>query len=600
MTTNTGRPVGDELTNLALIGLVALLALSAVLRFAADVAAFLTSAPMPGGGPAAGLQVLADPAHPGAALGAENLNPYLYWLAATVMVAAAVVVGWLVWRLVAGLQTPSAHTCGAQGLATPTDLGRAASRTSLLKRSATLRPSLHRATAPDVGYLLGHARGRELWASVEDSMLVLGPPRSGKGLHLVINAVLDAPGAVVTTSTRPDTLAVTLAARQDVGPVAVFDPQKLAGDLGQGLRWSPIRGCEVPRRAMVRAGGLAKETGIGGKGVENGSFWENTTRGALQALLHAAALAGRTAKDLYVWSLSPAAAADAVAILRAHPGAAHGWGEGLEGMLNGEGRSRDSVWIGVRQALACLADPDVLDAVSPGPDEHFDPERFLRERGTLYLLATGSGASASSALVAALIEDLTETARRLAAVSPGQRLDPPLLLALDEIGNMTPLPSLRFLMADGGGTGITTVPVFQSLAQARDQWGPETAAAIWDSSIVKVILGGTSSAADLRDLSALLGEKDEVTDSLTVGYDGTRSLQRSLRRVPVLPPERIRTLPFGTGLVLLRAAPPIIATLRPWTRRPDAAQLAEDRAAFEANIQATADPGHVTNGDDPR
>jgi type IV secretion system protein VirD4 len=192
---------------------------------------------------------------------------------------------------------------------------------------------------------------------------------------------------------------------------------------------------------------------------------------------------------------------------------------------------------------------------------------------TLYLLATGSGASASSALVAALIEDLTETAPRLAARSPGQRLDPPLLLALDEIGNITPLPSLRFLMADGGGTGIITIPVFQSLAQARDQWGAESAAAIWDSSIVKVVLGGSSSASDLRDLSALLGEKDEITDSWTIGADGTRSVQRSLRRVAVMPPETIRTLPFGQGLMLLRAAPPIVATLRPWTKRPDAGAL---------------------------
>jgi pimeloyl-ACP methyl ester carboxylesterase len=37
------------------------------------------------------------------------------------------------------------------------------------------------------------------------------------------------------------------------------------------------------------------------------------------------------------------------------------------------------------------------------------------------------------------------------------------------------------------------------------------------------------------------------------------------RRVPILPPERIRTLPFGTGLVLFRSAPPIITTLRRWT-----------------------------------
>lgn len=86
----------------------------------------------------------------------------------------------------------------------------------------------------------------------------------------------------------------------------------------------------------------------------------------------------------------------------------------------------------------------------------------LTSTGTLYLLATGAGAGASWALVAAFIEDLVETARHLSSGSPGARLDSPLLLALDEIGNLAPLPSLPMLMAEGGGTGITTMPILQS------------------------------------------------------------------------------------------------------------------------------------------
>lgn len=69
--------------------------------------------------------------------------------------------------------------------------------------------------------------------------------------------------------------------------------------------------------------------------------------------------------------------------------------------------------------------------------------------------------------MAAFIEDLVETSRHLAAASPGARLDPPLLMALDEIGNLSPLPSLPAVMAEGGGTGITTMPVLQSLSQGQ-------------------------------------------------------------------------------------------------------------------------------------
>ncbi len=257
-------------------------------------------------------------------------------------------------------------------------------------------------------------------------------------------------------------------------------------------------------------------------------------------------------------------------------------------MIDSDPKTRDSIWQGVALALGALADPRVLDAVSPGPGEGFDPERFIHERGTLYLLATGAGAGASAALVAAFVEDLIETARRIAARSPGARLDPPLLLALDEIGNLAPLPSLPTLMAEGGGTGITTLPVLQSLAQARNKWNDNAAGAIWDASIVKIILGGASNSRDLQDLSTLIGERDEYTDSVTLGDHGTRSNQRSIRRVAILPPDRIRTLPFGTGVTLLRSAPPIVTDLRAWPSRTDAARLKADRAGIEALLQRPA------------
>ena len=490
------------------------------------------------------------------------------------MVAAVVASALVLWRRIGSIKHKTTHDPRRlAGVATARDVRSVASQKALLSRGRTLRPSLDKPEPSDIGYLLGRSRGQGVWASVEDSILLLGPPRSGKGLHVVINAILDAPGAVITTATRPDNIAATLTARQDRGPVAVFDPQRLAEGLPAGLRWSPVRGCEDPLTAMIRATGLASATGLSTGGVESGGFWEGKTRTALQALLHAAALDNRSPRELFGWTLAPSAAADAVAILSSNPKAAPGWADSLESMIHSDPRTRDSIWMGVSLALSCLADPRVLDAVSPKPGEHFDPVDFLTNNGTLYLLATGAGAGASWSLVAAFIEDLVETARHLAAASPGARLDPPLLLALDEIGNLSPLPSLPVLMAEGGGTGITTMPVLQSLSQARDKWGDHAAGAIWDASIVKVILGGTSSARDLQDLSALIGERDERTDTISVGDYGSRSLQRSIRRVPVMPPETIRTLPFGTALVLLRSAPPLVTDLRPWTARKEAAQL---------------------------
>ena len=411
-------------------------------------------------------------------------------------------------------------------------------------------------------------------------MLLVGPPRMGKGLHLVIPWVLDAPGPVVTTSTRPDTLAVTYHARAARGPVAIFDPQRLAG-LSGGLRWSPVRGCEIPRTAVVRARGLAAGAGWG-RGVSDSDFWAGQTESALRCLLHAAALDGRRAVDLYRWSLNPVLAEDAVTILTRHDGAAPGWADALDAAVHADPRTRDSVWLGVRQALAALADPDVLAAVDPGPGDGFDPAAFLRQSGTLFLLAAAVSSASCAPLVAALVEDITETARSLAARSPGARLDPPLLLALDEIANLTPLPSLPSLMAEGGGTGITTLTVLQSLAQARHRWGEHAADAIWDAATVKIVLGGLAKARDLDDVARLLGEVDEPTQTLSRGRAGERSTSTSLRQVPVMPPSVLRTLPFGTGVLLLRHVRPVVVDLLGWPARRDAARLAAGRRAVEA------------------
>ncbi len=238
-----------------------------------------------------------------------------------------------------------------------------------------------------------------------------------------------------------------------------------------------------------------------------------------------------------------------------------------------DGRTRDAIWAGVRSALSALADPAVRRAFDPPPGAGLDPKTFLEARGTIYLLGTGVGASATSAFIAALLEDITETARQIAAHKPGGRMEPPLSMILDEIANLCAVPSLPSLMADGGGSGISTLVVIQSLAQARDRWGEQAAAAMWDAATLRLILGGSAQPRDLQDLSAVCGDRDDEVRNWSRGTDGGRTWSTSTRRMPILPPDVLRTLPFGTGVLLARTAPPILLNLRPWTRRPDSVEI---------------------------
>ncbi|KQY47996.1 TraM recognition domain-containing protein [Cellulomonas sp. Root137] len=146
-------------------------------------------------------------------------------------------------------------------------------------------------------------------------------------------------------------------------------------------------------------------------------------------------------------------------------------------------------------------------------------------------------------------------------------------------------------MAEGGGSGITTLAVLQSLAQARARWGEHAADAIWDAATVKIVLGGLAKYRDLDDVARLVGEVDELTETHSRGRAGDRSSSTSVRTVPVMPASVLRTLPFGTAVLLLRQTKPTIIDLAAWTARRDAAALQADQKSVEhATATGTAVP----------
>ncbi|MGI8458646.1 MAG: type IV secretory system conjugative DNA transfer family protein, partial [Propionibacteriaceae bacterium] len=273
-----------------------------------------------------------------------------------------------------------------------------------------LHPALTRPgqRSPIGGPRLGRMQGAglPLYASVEDSVLVVGPPGAGKGTGFMYRAVADAPGAVVSTSTKPDVLLNTVALRKQSGrKVWVFDPQEISG-WPSVLRWSPTRGCDDPTTAIVRAAGMAEASQVG-KGVTNGDFWAGQTAAVIRCYLHAAALGDKTAIHVMRWARNPKAE-EPIAILHEHPQAADGWGDELAEQKAAPPNQVGSVWAGVRRAFDSLADPRVARACSPKPGQGFNPEKFLTDGDTLYLLGSNKATLSVAPLVVALIEDIVE------------------------------------------------------------------------------------------------------------------------------------------------------------------------------------------------
>jgi type IV secretion system protein VirD4 len=146
-------------------------------------------------------------------------------------------------------------------------------RLAALRRSRRIRPSFPlryrilytREHSVDLGR--AHYRHR-LHVPLEDHLLVMSPPRMFKTAFLA-DVILNYPGPVVATSTKPDVYALTSAVRARVRSVHVFNPQHI-GAVPSSFCWNPVEGCQDPATAIRRADAFA--FAVSAKAVEDATF----------------------------------------------------------------------------------------------------------------------------------------------------------------------------------------------------------------------------------------------------------------------------------------------------------------------------------------
>jgi len=333
---------------------------------------------------------------------------------AILLIAAVVVWGMRVWlRYRQSDRSFIADLRKRPGFAPASEIRQHLSGAAVLRRARQLRPDIAKPRPTDVGWRVGRSRAVDVFVSIEDSVALEGPPRSGKGYRVLISAILDWSGPLITTSTTNDNLTATMRMRQHRGDVHVFDPQGLSG-VRHPLRVSPIAGCEDPLVAMQRGTAIITGTALG-TSSSNGE-WAQASGVVLGRLLHAAAVGGRSIAELYKWGTSPAQARDAVDILRMD--GAPGWGDNLEATIAGDDKLVSSIWFGVQGAVAPLAVPQIRESLMPGADDRvFNPHAFLDAPNTLYLIGSSSGAAAMGGWLGALLDDIVEVARNRALAS---------------------------------------------------------------------------------------------------------------------------------------------------------------------------------------
>jgi type IV secretory pathway TraG/TraD family ATPase VirD4 len=353
--------------------------------------------------------------------------------------------------------------------------------------------------------------------------------------------------------------------------VHFFNPTGLGG-VPSTVRWRLLAGCENYDNANRRAADLIPTTS-GERAV-----WDDQARRILALLLHAAAASGRSMRDVVRWSSGTGK--DALQEVIDGLIAAGGDGvrdrvEAIRGHWTTYDRAKSSIAVTMALPLAWMSSDAARDLGDADPDDPrlVDLQRVFLRGETLHLIGQGDHGT-TAPLIGAFVAEIAHAARVLATAQPGDKLDPPVTMLLDELAIVTPVPIHQWT-ADLGGFGVNIHISVQSLAQTRGRWGADADTLLGNIGCF-IIFGGSPLRDDLADISTLTGRHrmkvlgvDHKADRHDGGRDGkargrgTRDegaepLRGEFEWRPVLSESDIRALAPGQVLVLRRNLPAVV------------------------------------------
>lgn len=364
----------------------------------------------------------------------------------------------------------------------------------------------------DPGIYLGRVNKRDAASGSERSTLVLGPSRSGKTSSFIIPNLLLTRRSCVITSTKSDVVNTMALARTD-GATLLFDPSGTVNAPASVHRigYSPLRqsltwdGAVLAARSLVD---VARRT----RSDHADDHWTERAGALIAPLLHGAALCHETL-GRFASRIDERKFEDIEHVLRERYGGAHPAVSLLHGIAATEERERSGIWSTASGLFAGMRTDAARAAARESP---IDIDAFLSGPHQLHIVAPSRHQALSTPLVVGLIEELVHATYDRSG--EGARL----LLALDELANVAPLPRLAGIVSEGGGQGVLTLACLQDLSQARSRWG---AAGDGFLSLFSntVVLPGIADRATLELLHNLAGRTLNESPSLQYGARGRAS-----------------------------------------------------------------------------
>jgi type IV secretory pathway TraG/TraD family ATPase VirD4 len=388
------------------------------------------------------------------------------------------------------------------------------------------------------------------------SAVAFGPNGSGKTTSLIVPNVLDWDGPVVLTTAKPQDLEPICSARAEHGPVWVIAPGGAPGH--ETVGWSPIAAATTPDDADRVAEWLVESSGM--TGDPKARPWNAQARKYLKGLLLGAHLSGGGIAQWAEWIHAGERARDHVEdVLRSagHDDVAREYTSTWQ--IHDEGKG--SVLFTALGLADTYSRPGVLDAAERGG---FTPQDLLDGRGTLCIVTPNAEGDRFTPYFTALVSAIIHEAENRAAAAAAP-IEPRLLLALDEAGNVFRYPRLPHLLTTARGNGIQLLLIYHDLAQVEHLYGGrEVARTVVSNAKMRMLLPGVGDLETLRYWSDLMGQTRTQTLGSTTGGDGRRTQSRSEHSDHLAPLHRLQQLPDGQAVLLYQNLPPARVRLLPW------------------------------------
>ena len=604
-------PAGGDVV-LIVVGAV-VIGLGAVVWGGAQLAALVAGGSVSGGFAesltAAGRLVSApgDPADAWRDTAVGLPGPGVYWACTTVVavaVAAVLAAAVWVWRR---WSSPVRSRFGV-----PAD--------ARMARPRDVRPLVVSGSVPPTGrLLLGRLAPRGPLLATEDrerhplrgrraarvqgdrgSVALIGPTRAGKTV-LASAGIIGWDGPVVALSVKRDLYDATAAARATRGELAVFDPGGVTGL--PTARWTPLR--DVTTTSGALRAGRALAQAIPRQGVTGGDFWASHGETLTSAYMCLAGLSqllpdehGRRREPLTIgrlasWAYMHVGITDPTVNDLVRAGLADGQSlevrllakDAVTKLMAFEGedpRIRASIYATARLAFDAWTEPSVAHSASLDPRASYfaeelweHPPRYIDlewlmagtsgRSNTVYLTAPSTEFARLAPVLGGLLGDLREQIHAWDVA--GRRLDKPLLIVIDEAGQLELrwLPEEVSTIAGLGGMFITG---WQSRAQINHRYG-SLADAVLGGHRSKIIFNGCDDPATLDYVSRVAGTEHVAQRGWSADTGGgRRTVSEHLQREDLLPAHIIRQMRRQEAVLLHGTLPPIhLRTVRWWEDR---------------------------------